>query len=70
MGAFIVFSVWVLWRARHVPRSKWLTTVLMATSVSAGWVVVRNFYRAVELSQGYGGYLITHEVYFDILDGR
>ena len=31
--------------------------------------MVRNFYRAVELAQGWDGYLITHEVYFAVLDG-
>ena len=31
--------------------------------------MVRNFYRAVELAQGWHGYLITHEVYFTVLDG-
>ena len=69
MGAFIFLSVWVLWKARDVPRPKQLTYVLMATTFSAACVVIRNFYRAVELSQGYSGYLITHEPYFDVLDG-
>ena len=30
--------------------------------------MVRNFYRAIELGQGWAGYLITHEVYFCVLD--
>ena len=40
-----------------------------ATSGAAFCIVVRNFYRAVELGQGWKGYLITHEVYFAVLDG-
>ena len=41
----------------------------MVTTFSAFCIMVRNFYRAVELSQGRKGYLITHEVYFAVLDG-
>ena len=41
----------------------------MVTTFSAFCIIVRNFYRAVELSQGWKGYLITHEVYFAVLDG-
>ena len=69
MGAFLFLAVWVLWSTHHVPRSTQLTSVLAATTFSAASVVLRNFYRAVELSQGYSGYLITHEVYFAVLDG-
>ena len=31
--------------------------------------MVRNLYRVLELSQGWEGELITHEVYFAVLDG-
>lgn len=55
-----------LWRARAVPISR---VFLMVTTFSAFCIIVRNFYRAVELSQGWKGYLITHEVYFAVLDG-
>lgn len=41
----------------------------MVTTFSAFCIIVRNFYRAIELSQGWTGYLITHEVYFAVLDG-
>ena len=41
----------------------------MVTTFSTFCIIVRNFYRAVELSQGWKGYLITHEVYFAVLDG-
>ncbi|KAI9691012.1 MAG: hypothetical protein M1822_008632 [Bathelium mastoideum] len=46
-----------------------LILLVAATSFSAFCIVVRNFYRAVELSQGWTGYLITHEIYFCLLDG-
>ena len=41
-----------------------------ATSFSTACIIIRNFYRAVQLSQGWEGYLVTHEVCFDVLDGR
>lgn len=46
-----------------------LIILVTATCFSATCIVVRNFYRAVELSQGWTGYLITHEIYFCLLDG-
>ena len=44
-------------------------TLVLATTFSAACIIIRNFYRAIELSQGWNGYLITHEVYFAVLDG-
>ncbi len=55
-----------LWRARAVRISRILN---LSTTFSAFCIIVRNFYRAIELSQGWKGYLITHEVYFAVLDG-
>ena len=40
-----------------------------ATTFSTFCIIVRNLYRAIELSQGRNGYLITHEIYFAVLDG-
>lgn len=34
----------------------------------SAWILVRCIYRAIELSQGWEGYLITNEPYFDTLD--
>lgn len=69
MSVFAILFVWVLWKARAVPRTRKLELLLAVTSFSAACIIIRNFYRAVELSQGWKGYLITHEVYFDVLDG-
>lgn len=69
MCVFAILFLWVVWRARAVPRESKITFLLMATSFSTACIIIRNFYRAVELSQGWRGYLITHEVYFDVLDG-
>ena len=66
MSSFAVLFLIFLWRARAVNISK---TLIMATSFSAFCIMVRNYYRAVELAQGWDGYLITHEVYFAVLDG-
>ena len=66
MSAFGLLWLIFLWRARAVPISK---VLLIVTTFSAACIIVRNFYRAVELSQGWKGYLITHEVYFAVLDG-
>ena len=46
-----------------------LIILVAVTSFSATCIVVRNFYRAVELGQGWTGYLITHEIFFCLLDG-
>ncbi|KAI4253955.1 MAG: hypothetical protein LQ352_003378 [Teloschistes flavicans] len=69
MCVFAILFLWVIWRARAVRRDSKISFLLMATTFSAACIIIRNFYRAVELSQGWRGYLITHEVYFDVLDG-
>lgn len=32
-------------------------------------IYIRSIYRTIELLQGWTGYLITHEIYFIVLDG-
>lgn len=61
--------LWVLflWRARAKAVSE--RAVVVATSLSSLLIVVRNLYRVLELSQGWHGQLITHEVFFAVLDG-
>lgn len=66
MSIFGMLWLIFLWRAR-AERLSW--TLVLATTFSAFCIIVRNFYRAIELSQGWKGYLITHEVYFAVLDG-
>ena len=66
MSVFGLLWLIFLWRARAAPISR---VLVVATTFSAFCIIVRNFYRAVELSQGWNGYLITHEVYFAVLDG-
>ena len=66
MSSFVSLFLYFLWAARALPYSR---TAGAATSFVAALILIRNFYRAVELSQGWSGYLITHEVYFAVLDG-
>lgn len=66
MSAFGLLWLTFFWRARAVPVSRVLS---MVTTFSAFCIIVRNFYRAIELSQGWKGYLIMHEVYLAVLDG-
>lgn len=67
MCSFVGLWIITLWRARAISKPK--TTLLLATSFSAVMILVRNFYRCIELAQGWSGYLITHEIYFCVLDG-
>ncbi|KAI9696902.1 MAG: hypothetical protein M1820_007977 [Bogoriella megaspora] len=46
-----------------------LTLFIGVTTLSTVCIVVRNIYRCIELAQGWDGYLITHEIYFCLLDG-
>ena len=43
--------------------------LLGAMFLSIVVIYIRSIYRVIELSQGWSGYVITHEIYFVILDG-
>lgn len=66
MCVLCMFWLYLACVARALPYSR---VLVLATSFAAFCIVVRNFYRTVELSQGWSSYLITHEVYFCVLDG-
>ncbi|MCJ1459542.1 hypothetical protein MMC28_009921 [Mycoblastus sanguinarius] len=66
MSVFAILFVTFLWLARAIPISRIL---ILSTTFSAFCIMVRNYYRSVELGQGWNGYLISHEVYFTVLDG-
>ncbi|KAJ5811273.1 RTA1-domain-containing protein [Penicillium riverlandense] len=51
------------------PHRKSLTPMLCAMFFSLTCIYVRSIYRVVELAQGWAGFLITHQIYFVILDG-
>ncbi|KAJ5163607.1 uncharacterized protein N7500_005437 [Penicillium coprophilum] len=61
---------------RRVMRKRLLKTVngpviplFAAMILSIVCIYIRSIYRTIELSQGWDGYLITHETYFIALDG-
>jgi hypothetical protein len=68
--------LWKLCMVRHNgapalgrPEEKKLWILAIATAFSMTVLVIRGIYRAIELLQGWQGYLITREVYFIALDG-
>ena len=67
MAIFGFLWLLFLWRARAKIVSE--RVLVLATTFSSLLIVVRNLYRVLELSQGWEGELITHEVYFAVLDG-
>ena len=46
-----------------------IVPLLGAMIFSVVCIYIRSIYRTIELSQGWTGYLITHERYFIVLDG-
>ena len=46
-----------------------IVPLLAATVLSVVCIYIRSIYRTIELSQGWSGYLITHQRYFIALDG-
>lgn len=46
-----------------------IVPLLVAMIFSVLCIYARSIYRTIELSQGWSGYLITHERYFIALDG-
>ncbi|PWY81601.1 RTA1-domain-containing protein [Aspergillus sclerotioniger CBS 115572] len=46
-----------------------LSYLLFAMVFSVVCIYIRSIYRTIELAQGWTGYLITHQIYFIVLDG-
>ncbi|KAI9723812.1 MAG: hypothetical protein M1828_004062 [Chrysothrix sp. TS-e1954] len=69
MSLFAGLWVWVNIRARKAPSWYNMRILIFSISITTVYILVRNLYRAIELSQGWNGFLISHEVYFDVLDG-
>ncbi|KAF2137033.1 uncharacterized protein K452DRAFT_236585 [Aplosporella prunicola CBS 121167] len=66
---FCFFFGLFLWRVRHRSLSGRVKTLVAATTLSIVVIYIRSIYRTIELSQGWSGYLITHEEFFIALDG-
>ena len=43
--------------------------IILAMIISIVFIYIRSIYRVIELAQGWSGYVMTHEVFFIILDG-
>ena len=65
MAVFCGLWLYFLYAARETPYSRILA---LTVTFSAGCVMIRNTYRAIELGQGFDGYLSHHEAYFSVLD--
>jgi hypothetical protein len=59
-------TIWV--QDAHKPWYKDWRALAGAMVVSCIGVLVRSIYRTIELSEGYVGFLSSHEVYFYVLD--
>lgn len=68
---FVVCAVDFLWRVlrRGSGVLRDFVPLIGAMVFSMVCIYIRSIYRTVELLQGWTGYLITHEVYFVVLDG-
>lgn len=69
IAVFTVLGVIFLVRVRKVGFERNLQLLVAAMSLSLVTILVRSVYRAIELLQGWTGFLITHEPYFIVLDG-
>ncbi|CAG8365928.1 unnamed protein product [Penicillium salamii] len=76
MFSITIFMVCAIDFIRRVMRRRLLQTVtgsviplFVAMILSIVCIYIRSIYRTIELSQGWSGYLITHESYFIALDG-
>lgn len=68
ISVFVILLILFLLRVRH-ERFPWnLKLVVFAMIFSVVMIYVRSIYRSIELLQGWSGYLITHQIYFIVLD--
>jgi len=69
ISAFVYLFVLFLVRTRQLKVPRAINLLTFATTISLMAVYIRSIYRTIELLQGWRGYLITHEIYFVVLDG-
>lgn len=65
---FLAITAAVLWRGRQQLENRTLRLVSLATIVSTLMMILRGFYRSIELWQVWTGYLMTHERFIIALD--
>ena len=66
---FTMLLIVFLLRVRHEKFHRNLKLLVGAMIFSVVMIYIRSAYRTVELLQGWSGYLITHQIYFIVLDG-
>jgi hypothetical protein len=66
---FVVVIIRTMHAHIHTLEDRKIKLLLGATALSVTMVVVRSIYRTIEMLQGWGGYLISHEIFFIVLDG-
>ncbi|KAF9770298.1 hypothetical protein IL306_012177 [Fusarium sp. DS 682] len=73
MSVFVALAIDFLFRSIRQgmlkSRKQSSVPILSAMALSLLCIYVRSIYRTIELSEGWTGYLITHERYFIALDG-
>lgn len=69
LSVFVGFFVAEIFRAQKALTTKNLQVLIASTAGAVLLIYLRGGYRTVELLEGWTGYLITHEIFFVILDG-
>jgi hypothetical protein len=64
----VLFGIFCF-RIRQYHLSQRTKALLSATAISTLMIYIRGIYRAIEMLQGWNGFLINHEKYFIALDG-
>ena len=68
ISIFVALLIMFLLRVRHA-RFPWNLKLLVGAMIfSVVMIYIRSIYRSIELLQGWNGYLITHQIYFVVLD--
>ena len=64
----IILGIVILRGAPQIEKNRPVLLVVVATVLSTAMMVLRGVYRSIELSQGWTGFLITHQGYVIGLD--
>ncbi|KAJ5234681.1 RTA1-domain-containing protein [Penicillium citrinum] len=74
ISVFVYFAFDFLRRATRagllsIGKMNSVNYIIFAMIISIVFIYIRSIYRVIELAQGWTGYVMTHEVFFIILDG-
>lgn len=68
MTIFTIFAIDFTRRSSKLGMPREYNKILMALFISLAAIYVRSIFRAIELVEGWTGYLMMHEAYFIALD--